>query len=146
MTFANPEFGSLFFVVLHYISTRVAGQRFFLDHSSLEGMKKLAGRVSTIRWTHILRYLGLALFIIALMRPQEGEEREQVPESGIDIVLAVDTSGSMKALDFEYDGERVNRLSVVVKVIKDFIQKKERGSYVSCHIWRDSLYLISFDE
>ena len=79
---------------------------------------------------NLLRSLSLLMFVIAAMRPQEGQEMEQVPESGVDIVLAVDTSGSMKALDFEKAGERVNRLNIVKDVLRDFLQKR-KGDRIS---------------
>jgi len=43
---------------------------------------------------------------------------------GIDIVLAVDVSGSMQALDFKLDGKQVDRLTVVKKVVREFIKAR----------------------
>ena len=53
-----------------------------------------------------LLYLTLALFIIALARPQLGKTLTQVEASGIDIMLALDVSGSMLTKDFTIGGER----------------------------------------
>ncbi|MBF8277260.1 MAG: hypothetical protein HW390_2333, partial [Candidatus Brocadiaceae bacterium] len=60
----------------------------------------------------------------ALARPQYGNEQTKVLTEGIDIVLTVDVSGSMKAEDFEIGGKRYNRLYVVKQVVKDFIQRR----------------------
>jgi Ca-activated chloride channel family protein len=48
----------------------------------------------------------------------------EVEASGIDIVLAIDTSGSMKALDFEVAGKRHDRLSVIKSVVAEFVEKR----------------------
>jgi Ca-activated chloride channel family protein len=47
-----------------------------------------------------LRLLSMALLIIALARPQQGSTQAQTNASGIDIILALDISTSMNALDF----------------------------------------------
>lgn len=72
----------------------------------------------------ILRSLSIVLMVIALARPQHGNEQTKVTTEGIDIVLAVDISGSMLAEDFEVGGKRFNRLYVVKQVVKDFIGKR----------------------
>jgi Ca-activated chloride channel family protein len=64
------------------------------------------------------------LLLIALARPQYGNEQTKVTTEGIDIVLAVDISGSMLAEDFEIGGKRYNRLYVTKQVVKDFIQRR----------------------
>ncbi|RIJ99455.1 MAG: aerotolerance regulator BatA [Candidatus Brocadia sp.] len=79
------------------------------------------------RYRHILivlRSTALVLLVIALSRPQYGNEQTKVVTEGIDIVLTVDVSGSMLAEDFEIGGQRYNRLHVIKPVVKDFIQKR----------------------
>ena len=78
---------------------------------------------------NLLRSLSLLMFVIAAMRPQEGQEMEQVPESGVDIVLAVDTSGSMKALDFEKAGAK--SFKFMKDVLRDFLQKRKGIVFLS---------------
>jgi Ca-activated chloride channel family protein len=63
--------------------------------------------------------------VVALARPRQGLEETKVSTEGIDIVLAVDVSGSMLAEDFKIGGERRNRLEVVKKVIGNFILGRE---------------------
>ncbi len=71
-----------------------------------------------LRWLPtILRLMALALLIVAVARPQASREREIVRGKGVDIVLAVDISGSMAALDFEPQ----NRLEAAKQVIGEFI-------------------------
>lgn len=71
-----------------------------------------------------LKIVGLIALIIALSRPQSGQKITEVLSEGVDIMLTIDTSGSMKALDFELDGKEVNRLDVVKKVVDDFISRR----------------------
>lgn len=71
-----------------------------------------------------LRLLGVALLVIALARPQRVEATQEIQASGIDILLAVDVSGSMEALDFTLGGEPANRLDVAKSVIDRFIDER----------------------
>ena len=72
-----------------------------------------------------LRLPALALLIFALARPQLGKGYSEMESSGIDIVLAVDLSSSMLALDFtERQDEVITRLDAVKDVIAKFIQER----------------------
>ncbi|MBN2244184.1 MAG: VWA domain-containing protein [Acidobacteria bacterium] len=62
--------------------------------------------------------LSLGLAVVALARPQKGTESEEILTEGIDIVVALDASGSMKAEDFEPR----NRFHVAKTVIAKFIE------------------------
>ena len=57
-----------------------------------------------------VRLAGLALVIVALARPQRGIEEFRLQTEGIAIQMCIDRSGSMAALDFNLDGQQVNRL------------------------------------
>ena len=70
------------------------------------------------------RLAVLALLILALARPQQGNTTTEIKASGIDIILAVDVSGSMEAMDFTHDGKPANRLEVVKKVVDQFINER----------------------
>ena len=65
----------------------------------------------------------LILFLFITARPQYGNKQKKINDSGRDLVVVVDTSGSMKALDFKIEGENTDRLSVVKQVLKRFVQK-----------------------
>jgi Ca-activated chloride channel family protein len=72
----------------------------------------------------LLGLLGLALLIIALARPRLGKGSSEVEASGIDIILTLDVSGSMEALDFELEGKPANRLEVVKSVVDQFVGQR----------------------
>lgn len=71
-----------------------------------------------------IRIAVVVLIIAALGRPQLMIEESQIETEGIDIVLAIDTSSSMLAEDFELDGSRANRLEAVRDVVEDFIDNR----------------------
>lgn len=73
----------------------------------------------------VLRWLALALFIIALAQPRLTKfETTKATASGVDIVVAFDLSGSMAAEDFEIRGQRVNRVQMAKNVLEKFIAKR----------------------
>ncbi|MGH7943913.1 MAG: VWA domain-containing protein [Opitutaceae bacterium] len=80
--------------------------------------------VASSRWPVALAVLGLALLIVALARPQRVEDKREVRSEGYDIMLAIDLSTSMRAEDFEQDGERINRLQAIKPVIQAFIERR----------------------
>jgi len=77
------------------------------------------------RFTRALRLITVALLVMAMARPQTGRKLTQVSSEGIDIVLVMDTSGSMQALDLDADRpiqRRRNRLEVAKDVVREFIE------------------------
>ncbi len=70
------------------------------------------------------RLLALGLLVVALAGPRSVLEETKHESEGIDIVLAIDGSGSMAALDFTLHGQRYNRLDVVKDVVKEFIDAR----------------------
>lgn len=81
--------------------------------------------LSVHRLLPLLVYLSLVLMIAALARPQWGNERTPLKTTGINIILAVDLSESMAALDFKHEGDIVNRLAAVKAVVGDFINRRD---------------------
>lgn len=68
-----------------------------------------------------LRVIVLILVAAAAARPQTGRSESSVKTEGIDIILVLDTSGSMQAQDFQPR----NRLYVAKEVVKEFISKRK---------------------
>jgi Ca-activated chloride channel homolog len=117
-----------------------------IQFSNLELIKGLP-KSTKLKLRHslfLLRLISLAFLIIALARPQYGESFEKVSTHGVDIVLAIDVSGSMQAMDLiskrelskvtNTDVERFykkgmdlhySRLGVAKRVVSDFIDKRK---------------------
>ena len=68
----------------------------------------------------ILRMVAVGVLVIALARPQSMLSRQEMKVEGIDIVLAMDVSGSMLAEDF-----KPNRLEAAKKVAAEFIDGRK---------------------
>ncbi len=73
-------------------------------------------RVILFHSLFVMRLMALALLIIALARPQTSSSRQDITIEGIDIVMALDISGSMLAEDF-----RPNRLEAAKEVAMQFV-------------------------
>ena len=96
----------------------------------------------------ILRIFTLILLIIALARPQSSYSHKQIDVEGIDIVLALDVSGSMMAMDF-----RPTRLDACKDVIKHFVQNRPTDrmalvvyageAYTKCPLTTDHITLLA---
>ncbi len=127
MTFAQPYFllFLLLLPVLAWLKGKVGFQPAFL-YSSVQLVRGITGITRSRAGSFLLnlRWLALALFIIALARPQLGEGETKITASGIDIVIAIDLSGSMSSEDFQLQGQRVNRLMIAKDVLQKFIAKR----------------------
>ena len=84
--------------------------------------RRTRSRVGGIVW--LLPIIAAALMIVGLARPQRTHSQTEVTAHGIDIVLGLDISGSMQALDFTVDNYRVNRIAVVKSVVSRFIDER----------------------
>ena len=98
-----------------------------------------------------LYYTALALVWIALtaalMRPQIVSRFMPANGQGYDLMLAVDLSGSMNAMDYKIDGERVSRLDMVKSVVSRFIRAR-RGDRIGLILFGTHAYLhvpLTFD-
>jgi Ca-activated chloride channel family protein len=95
-----------------------------LTFSSTSTLRAI-GKQSQARVGKILRTLllaTLAIFIVALARPQLGKSLTQVEASGIDIMLALDVSGSMLTKDFTLGDEYATRVDAIRDVTRKFIE------------------------
>ncbi len=98
-----------------------------VTYSNVDILRSLP-RTTAQRVRRLLPWLaaaGLGLLVVALARPQHGREEFRVRAEGIAIEMCIDRSGSMQAMDFELDGKRVNRLAVVKKEFRDFVDGKD---------------------
>jgi Ca-activated chloride channel family protein len=121
--FAHPYLLSLLALVplVAWYALR-RGRRRSVAYSSLDLMLT-AGLEAPVWKRHAvlaLRLAVLSLVIVGLARPQTGRSKHTTYAEGIDIMLVLDTSGSMQAQDFEPK----NRLHVAKEVVKEFIAKR----------------------
>jgi Ca-activated chloride channel family protein len=92
-------------------------------------------------------YTGLLIAIwsallLAMMRPQWLEPYSEAKTEGYDLMLAVDASRSMGALDFSVDGREVTRMSVIKGVMGRFITARE-GDRIGLIVFGDQAYVLS---
>ena len=122
ITFANPGyFWALILVpilIVWYV-LRYRNQKPALQFSSISLLKKYRKtfRQRMYPLLFVLRLVALICLIIAMARPQSKLSRQEMKVEGIDIVLAMDVSGSMLAEDF-----KPNRLEAAKKVAENFIK------------------------
>lgn len=99
-----------------------------------------------------LRSLAVVLMALAMARPQAGSAATKVHREGVDVVLAVDVSGSMLAEDFELPSGRASRLDVVKSVVKEFVTARPEDriglvlfggrAYTQCPLTLDHGWLL----
>lgn len=122
--FASPGFLTLMFFIPLVVLFRAKRSRpVTVKSSDLSMIKPLSTTPFLIlsRAIPLVKYCALILLIVALSRPQLGTTSMDVKTDGINIVLAIDLSESMAALDFKLDGSIVNRLDAVKSVVMEFI-------------------------
>ena len=83
-----------------------------------------AARAAAGRLLMFLRLFAVALCIVALAGPRFANDRTETQASGVDIMLALDLSWSMMALDMGSPNERVSRYDIASSVLEQFIQKR----------------------
>ena len=127
MAFAHPYF--LLLLLLLPLLAWLKGRRgvppafVYSSVQLVRGMQNISrsrsgGLLMSLRWA------ALALGIVALAQPRLAKSTTEVKASGVDIVVALDLSGSMISEDFVVRGERVNRFNMARSVLKGFIDKR----------------------
>ncbi len=127
MRFESPEYLWLLpLVIIALLLKGRSGPSAAILFSSTAAFSSLGRQKKTITGiiTFLFRSLPLFLLVFAVARPQLGSTTTEVEASGIDIMLAVDISGSMEAMDFFLKKERVTRLEAVKSVVATFINNR----------------------
>ncbi|MFA5555474.1 MAG: VWA domain-containing protein [Flavobacteriaceae bacterium] len=124
ITFLHPEFFWLFVLfpglIALYIFTQKK-QSATLTMSSLDGFSPKSSFLAKIKiLLFVLRLSALSLIIIGLARPQTVDVTSRTTSTqGVDIVIAIDVSGSMLAKDL-----KPNRLEALKRVASDFVGER----------------------
>lgn len=124
ITFLNPDFFWLFLLIPIAIIWQVYkrnDQAVTLKISSIQGFKGSTSLMSRLKpFLSVFRLLALSSLIVAMARPRTVDVSNKTKTTkGIDIVMAVDVSGSMLAKDL-----KPNRMEALKRVAADFVDKR----------------------
>ena len=97
-----------------------------VEYSSAAVVREIARetRSRAGRLLVLLPLLAAALFIVGLARPQLRQGTTEVQASGVDMILAIDVSGSMQSLDYKVNDQPVSRVDTVKSVVSKFIDER----------------------
>lgn len=151
--FANPKYFLLLVLLIPMILWYIFREKKShadLQLSSLRAFKgmKHAGRIWMRHVLFALEVLAIVLLVVALARPQSSNSWQTYTSEGIDIVLALDVSGSMLARDFTPD-----RLEAAKEVATKFILERPQDkiglvifageSFTQCPLTTDQAVLVN---
>ena len=127
MTFRHPLVLLLLLLVPALVWLRYARRRqaplTFSDGAALLGLPR-SPWLALRKLPPALFAAGLVFLVAAAARPQKGMSESRVETEGVDIVLVVDTSTSMRADDFSTATKRMDRLDAAKSVLAQFIQAR----------------------
>ena len=153
MSFKNPEYLFLLLLLLPIVFWYIWELRKSDASMQVSAISKLKGYPKTLRmkFRHlpfILRTLAIGLLIVAIARPQSSSNWRTENKEGIDIMMALDISGTMQAEDL-----RPSRLEAAKNVAIDFIQSRPNDniglvvfaaeSFTQCPLTSDHSVLIN---
>lgn len=124
ITFLNPEFFWLFLLIpiaIAWLFWKKNQQSATLKMSSIKGFKGSNSLIVRLKpMLNVLRLLALSSLIIAMARPRTVDISSQTKTTrGVDIVMAIDVSGSMLAKDL-----KPNRMEALKRVAADFVEER----------------------
>lgn len=153
MEFLHPAYLYLLLLIIPLVAWYVlrlskTQASFKLASTSAFGKMKSDFRVYMRHLPFVLRVIAIALVIIVIARPQSVNSWEETETQGIDIVMALDVSGSMLAQDLEPD-----RLQAAKKVASEFITDRHNDniglvifageSFTQCPLTTDHKVLLN---
>lgn len=153
ITFAEPHFLYLLLVIPALIAFYILKQQKANASFRMPGLQQFKGSGNNFRFylRHVLfalRTIAIGLLIVTLARPQSTDSFQNISTEGIDIILALDISGSMLARDFKPD-----RLEASKNVATEFISGRPYDrmglvvfsgeSFTQCPLTTDHAVLIN---
>ena len=125
LEFVNPNWLWALFILLPYFAYEIFfknKRKIRLRHSRINLIKEATKHSSLLRFLPLVsRSIIIVLLIVSLARPRLAHKEEEITGKGIDIMIAIDVSGSMKAVDFK----PTNRLEAAKKVANSFIENRK---------------------
>lgn len=154
--FANPTWFFLLLIIIPIVGWQIWKRHKMRSSWILSSISPLKATPKTWKarcsWLPLLcEVLAIVFFVIAMARPQSAFRQQNVDVEGVDIVLALDISSSMKAMDF-----RPNRLGVTKKVAAEFVDRRSTDriglvvyageAYTQCPVTSDHQTLLGLLE
>jgi Ca-activated chloride channel family protein len=124
VTFLNPEFFWLFLLIpvaIAWLFWKRNQQSATLKMSSIQGFKHTDSFLTKLKpLLNVFRILALSSLIVAMARPRTVDVSNKTKTTkGVDIVMAIDVSGSMLAKDL-----KPNRMEALKRVAADFVEER----------------------
>jgi len=156
MAFAHPYF--LLLLLLLPLVAWLKGRRGSTPAFLYSSVKLVEGLTSVRRtragaFLAALRWLTLVILIVALAQPRLSKSTTEVKASGIDIVCALDLSGSMTTGDYIVNGQQVSRIDMAKPVLEKFIEGRPNDriglvvfavqAYIAMPLTLDHDYLLA---
>lgn len=153
MTYANPEYFWLYLALIPIIGWYIWKQHTMNATLQISSLKGFEGMKQSYKYylRHLpfaLRILALSTIIFVLARPQSTNKWSNTTTEGIDIVMAIDLSGSMQAQDL-----KPNRLQAAIDVATEFVAGRQNDkmglvvfageSFTQCPLTTDQSVLIN---
>ena len=129
----------------HVLKTAALKAPFIARIRQLQQRRGAIKRTSLI--LKLLVILVWTLFITAAMQPQWLDDPIPLPQSGRNIMLAIDISGSMQQEDFDDEGRGLTRLDIVKQLVHAFIEERQ-GDRIGLILFGAQAYIqspLSFD-
>lgn len=152
---ASPEWLLLLLLLpllAHWRGARGVTAAVLYPARALLGPKGQPTRLRPGAWLLAMRWLTLALLVGALSRPQVEKSDTREDTRGINLVLALDFSGTMRTRDFLLDGRRVSRTDGLKRICGEFIQSRptdrlglvffDRDAYLAGPLTLDHAWLL----
>lgn len=144
LSFAHPLLLLVLIPLIGFLLMRWRKRDATMKLSSLNpALARKAGMIGMDRMMLLFHFVPLFLLVVAIARPRRGMTKTEVTSYGVDIVIAMDVSGSMEAVDFKPK----NRLHVAKEVAEDFIKGRKtdriglvlfaRFAYMQCPLTTD---------
>ena len=122
---------------VHNQATAALKVPFFKQLINITGFKP-----EKTKWPIILAMLIWLLLLLAFSRPQWLSDPVDITQTGRDIMIAIDLSASMETDDYFIEEKRVDRLTAVKHVLRDFINKRN-GDRIGLIVFANKAYVLS---